>query len=162
MLQKLMFSSACVFIWTMGVACAADAACIDVRQTDRLSFQGTLSHQIFPGPPNFEDVRKGDAREPAYILTLDAPICAAGDDSLDARESFDRIQLLSNDARPDPALSRTLQRLVGKRVSVQGASAFGAPYRASPCPPAGVGQKYYRGTGAARPAAAEMTPVRKR
>jgi uncharacterized protein DUF4431 len=126
MLQKLMFSSACVFMWTTGVACTADAACIDVKQTDRLSFQGTLSHQIFPGPPNFEDVRKGDAREPAYILTLDAPACAVGDDFLNASESFDRIQLLPNDARPDPALSRTLRRLVGKQVSVQGASAFGA------------------------------------
>jgi hypothetical protein len=126
MLRKLMLSSACVFMWTMGVTCAADAACIDVKQTDRLSFQGTLSHQIFPGPLNFEDVRKGDAREPAYILTLDAPACAVGDDFLNASESFDRIQLLPDDARPDPALSRTLRRLVGKRVSVQGASAFGA------------------------------------
>src|SRR5215510_12274020 len=108
MLQKLMFSSACVFIWTMGVACAANAACIDAKQTDRLSFQGTLSHQIFPGPPNFEDVRKGDAREGAYILTLDAPACAGGDDFLDASESFDRIQLLPDDARPNRALSRTL------------------------------------------------------
>jgi len=126
MLRKLMLSSACVFMWTMGVACAADAACIDVKQTDRLSFQGTLSHQIFPGPLNFEDVRKGDAREPAYILTLDAPACAVGDDFLNASESFDRNQLLPDDARPDPALSRTLRRLVGKGVSVQGASAFGA------------------------------------
>jgi len=127
MLRKLMFfSAACVFMWTMWVACAANAACIDVKQTDRLSFQGTLSHKIFPGPPNFEDLRKGDAREPAHILTLDAPACAVGDDFLNASESFDRIQLLPNDARPDPALSRTLRRLVGKRVSVQGASAFGA------------------------------------
>jgi uncharacterized protein DUF4431 len=127
MLQKLMFSSAaCVFTWISWAACAANAACIDVKQIDRLSFQGTLSHQIFPGAPNFEDMRKGDAREPAYILTLDAPICAIGDDSLDAGESFDRIQLLPDDARADPTLSRTLRRLVGKRVSVQGASAFGA------------------------------------
>src|SRR5215471_4645918 len=113
MLQKLMFSSAaCVFIWTIWTACAANAACIDVKQAERLSFQGTLSHQIFPGPPNFEDVRKGDAREPAYILTLDAPICAVGDDSLDAGESFDRIQLLADDARPDPTLWGRLRRLV--------------------------------------------------
>ena len=124
MFQKLTwFSTACALSWT---AYSASAACIDVKQSDRLAFQGTLSHQIFPGPPNFEDVRKGDAREPAYILTLDAPICAVGDDSLDAGESFDRIQLLADDARPDPALSGRLRRLVGKRVSVQGASAFGA------------------------------------
>src|SRR5262245_57797383 len=124
MFQKLTsFSTVCVLTWT---ACAASAACIDVKQSDRLSFQGTLSHKVFPGAPNFEDVRKGDAREPAYILKLDAPTCAVGDDSLDAGESFDRIQLLPNDARPDPNLSRTLRRLVGKRVSVQGASAFGA------------------------------------
>jgi len=127
MLQKLKLSSAAwVFIGTTWMACAANAACIDVKQTDRLSFQGTLSHQIFPGPPNFEDVRKGDAREPTYILTLDAPACAVGDEFLNASESFDRIQLLPDEGRPDPTLSRTLRRLIGKRVSVQGASAFGA------------------------------------
>jgi len=108
MLQKLKLSSAAwVFICTMWMACAGNAACIDVKQTDRLSFQGTLSHQIFPGPPNFEDVRKGDAREPTYILTLDAPACAVGDEFLNASESFDRIQLLPDEARPDPTLSRT-------------------------------------------------------
>jgi hypothetical protein len=122
MLKKLVFPSAtCVLMWT---ACSANAACIDVKQTDRLSFQG--SHKIFPGPPNFEDVRKGDAPEPAYILELDAPMCAVGDDFLNASESFDRIQLLPNGARPEPTSSGALQHLVGKRVSVQGASAFGA------------------------------------
>ena len=127
MLQKLKLSSAAwVFIGTTWMACAANAACIDVKQTDHLSFQGTLSHQIFPGPPNFEDVRKGDAREAAYILTLDAPACAVGDEFLNASESFDRIQLLPDEAGPAPTLSRTLRRLIGKRVSVQGASAFGA------------------------------------
>jgi hypothetical protein len=124
MFQKLTcFSTVCVLAWT---ASPASAACIDVKQSDRLSFQGTLSHKVFPGAPNFEDVRKGDAREAAYILRLDAPICAVGDDSLDAGESFDRIQLLPDEARPDPTLSRTLRRLVGKPVLVQGASAFGA------------------------------------
>lgn len=32
---------------------------------------------MFAGPPNFEDVRKGDAPEPSYILALDSPCDAA-------------------------------------------------------------------------------------
>jgi hypothetical protein len=67
-------------IWAAGVS--ANAACIDLKQTSSLSFEGTLSYRIFTGPPNYEDVRKGDTPEPAYILSLDVPICAKGGTSL--------------------------------------------------------------------------------
>src|SRR5215831_2641488 len=47
---------------TIGLAiclnASANAACIDLKQKDALSFEGTLNYRIFPGPPNYEDVRK--------------------------------------------------------------------------------------------------------
>src|SRR6476646_9963710 len=63
---------------TICINASANASCIDLKQTDTLSFEGTLNYRIFPGPPNFEDVRKGDTPEPSYILVLDMPACFTG------------------------------------------------------------------------------------
>jgi hypothetical protein len=51
-----------------------------------------LTYNIFPGPPNFEDVRKGDKPEPTYILQLLKPICVSGDEFIDPKKQIDRIQ----------------------------------------------------------------------
>jgi hypothetical protein len=103
---------------------SANAACIDVKQTKSVSFEGTLSYNIFPGQPNYEDVRKGDAPEPTYLPKLDAPICATGDDFLNR---LDKIQVYPADSGvAGRFLSIDLRRLAGKRVVVEGNSAFGA------------------------------------
>jgi hypothetical protein len=103
----------------------ANAACIDVKQTRSFSFEGLLLYSIFPGPPNYEDVRK--APEPTYLLKLDSSICAIGDEFLNPDKRIDKIQV--NPADPGVAgrfLSIDLRRLVGKKVVVEGNSAFGA------------------------------------
>jgi hypothetical protein len=103
----------------------ANAPCIDVKQTRSVSFEGTLSYSIFPGQPNYEDVRKGD--EPTYLLKLDAPICAIGDEFLNPDKRFDKIQVYPADSGvAGRFLSIDLRRLAGKRVVVEGNSAFGA------------------------------------
>jgi Domain of unknown function (DUF4431) len=104
-----------------------NAACIDLKQTTSFSFEGTLSYSIFAGPPNYEDVRKGDAPEPTYILKLDAPVCATGDESLNPQKRFDKIQVYPAESGTAVRfLSRDLRRFVGKRVVVEGNSPFGA------------------------------------
>lgn len=35
---------------------------------------GTLEIQVFPGPPEYEDIKKGDAKEEGLYLRLDRPI----------------------------------------------------------------------------------------
>src|SRR6516225_701677 len=72
---------------------SANAACIDLKQTKSLSFEGTLSYSIFPGPPNYEDVRKGDAPEPTYLRKLDTAICATGDEFLTPDKRVDKVQV---------------------------------------------------------------------
>ena len=114
----------CVII---GNASLAGAACIDVRLPDPLSFAGTLSYQLFSGPPNYEDIKKGDKPERAYIIQLDRPICATGDEFLDGKEMFDRVQLLTDDSSTaSRTAAQSLQPLDGKRVVVSGKSGFGA------------------------------------
>ncbi len=110
-----------------GVGSPASAACLDVRQSEPLSFKGTLNYRVFPGPPNYEDIKKGDKPESAYIIKLDEPICATGDEFLDSKQSFDRVQLLmDNSSQAGRTLWQSLRQMDGKRVLVTGKSGFGA------------------------------------
>ena len=111
----------------LSVGSVANAACIDVRQQEPLAFNGTLNYRIFPGPPNYENVKKGDKPEPAYIIKLDAPICATGDEFLDSKQNFDRVQLLMDDSsQAGRTLWQGLRKLDGKHVLATGKSGFGA------------------------------------
>jgi len=105
----------------------ANAACVDVGHSSALSFEGILTYHIFPGIPNYEDVRKGDTPEPTYIVKLNAPICATGDDFLTTNTLFDQIQVYpAETGEPSQRLWREIRPLVGKRVAVEGRGAFGA------------------------------------
>ena len=75
---------------------------------------GTLIRRTFPGPPNYESVRKGDRAETSWFLDLSRPVCVDEDkaDNLSlAQNNVGRIQL---------AVSfedfKKYQGLVGKRV----------------------------------------------
>jgi hypothetical protein len=110
---------------TICTASSANAACIDLKQKDPLSFQGRLNYRIFPGPPNYEDVRKGDTPEPTYILKLEEPICATGNEFVDPNTKFDRIQIFPESDKAAQALWRDLRGFIGQRVLVAGTGAFG-------------------------------------
>jgi hypothetical protein len=58
---------------------------------------------------------------------LDRPICATGDEFLDGKEMFDRVQLLTDDSfTAGRTAAQSLRPLDGKRVVVSGKSGFGA------------------------------------
>jgi hypothetical protein len=58
---------------------------------------------------------------------LDRPICATGDEFLDGKEMFDRVQLLTEDSSTaGQTAAQSLRPLDGKRVVVSGKSGFGA------------------------------------
>lgn len=102
-------------------------ACVDLKQARSFRFEGLLIHEVFPGPPNYRDVRTGDRREPAYILRLGRPICVSGDDFIDAKQKIDRVQVFPEFTdQADHALWQELGRLVGKFVVVEGREPFGA------------------------------------
>ncbi|MBR0776940.1 DUF4431 domain-containing protein [Bradyrhizobium diazoefficiens] len=105
----------------------ARSACLDVGKDNPVSFVGTLTFRIFGGPPYNGGVTKGDTPEPAYILKLDRPICATGDEFVDPATSIDSVQVYPewNQAGSD-AVAERLRRLVGMRVRVEGKSPFGA------------------------------------
>jgi hypothetical protein len=98
---------------------AAGPACLQLPQAGdgMVTLEGRLSRQVFPGPPNYEDVRRGDRPEPGYILTLPAPICIDdGGEFADPGLRFDRVHLYTG----NDALWPRLRAGVGHRVRVRG------------------------------------------
>ena len=86
-----------------------------------------MNYRIFAGPPNYEDVRKGDTSEPTYILMLAEPICASGDEFVDPRDKFSQFRFFPSPRTKRPRRCReTFDGWVGKRVVVEVASPFGA------------------------------------
>ena len=88
-----------------------------LKYDSQLSLTGKLYSKVFPGPPNYESIRKGDRKETAWLLTLGKPICTvAGSDIDEAESNVPELQLvISNDAD-----WKVVQRLAGQRVTVTG------------------------------------------
>jgi len=116
-----------VVLWVFAplrlVAQPSPTTCVDVGSGQRPNFEGRLSHHIFPGPPGYEDVRRGDRPEPAYILTLHRSTCvrSEGDEFLDSIVT-DRIHLIAIDA---PQVEAALRRLIGRSVLITGTDGYG-------------------------------------
>ena len=135
---------------TFCLAPKATAACIDLKQANKLSFEGMLNYRIFAGPPNYEDVRKGDTPEPTYILTLTEPICASGDEFVDperqVRSGADFSRFLRQ-SRRSCAVERPSP--FGRKASCCGRGfAVRRTYRTSSCP---AGAAHNQNFGCFRP-----------
>ncbi len=111
----------------LAIPATAEERCIDLKVSRTVQLRGTLTHKVFPGPPNFENLRKGDKPEPSYILRLQKPVCIIGDEFIEQDKLIERVQIFPEYAdRENKALNRKLRNLIGKVVVVQGNSPFGA------------------------------------
>ena len=83
------------------------------------SISGILVSKTYPGPPNYEDIKKGDQPETGWYLKLAEPICLVGTlgDELNSEDvagvSAVQLVLTHNEYV-------THARLVGKRVMATG------------------------------------------
>ena len=96
-------------------------ACLDVRvrgpQDSPVTLSGRLERHIYPGRPNYEDVRRGDEPVPIFILVLDRPICIDdGGEYADPHRRFTRVQLFAGEDRLEPRLRAGL----GHRIRIRG------------------------------------------
>src|ERR1700741_2858496 len=102
------------------LAAAAPApGCLDASLDHDLpvNFTGRLERHVFPGPPNYESIRRGDRPEPTYILILDRPICLTEDTGIGPpRAPFRRVQLYTGRAARGPRR----RPAVGHRVRISG------------------------------------------
>ena len=83
-----------------------------------VTLTGRLSSHLFPGPPNYESIKRGDQKERVIILTIAAPVCVdGGSDAINEPENNIRdLQLVIR----KPADWKTVERRLGKRVTVVG------------------------------------------
>ncbi|RUY59334.1 hypothetical protein EN914_00165 [Mesorhizobium sp. M7A.F.Ca.CA.001.08.2.1] len=95
--------------------------CFDISKGQPEHLFGQLTYRIFPGSPNFEDVKAGDEPEPAYILRLASPICLTGDEFVNEADQVSTVQLSGS-----PAVEALLRSLVGSEVYVRLAEKAGA------------------------------------
>lgn len=92
----------------------AEAACYNLTKSEPAELSGTLEYVMFAGPPNYDDVQKGDMPEPNYILRLNNEICIADDEGFaDPGELFSQVQIV-----PGKVGSQELRKVVGKSVTV--------------------------------------------
>jgi len=85
---------------------------------------GTLIQKTFPGPPNYESVRKGDKAEVDWLVELRSPVCVTEDKAdPDLNPSQDRIHELQLVLSPEAF--KDYRNLMGRDVVAQG-TLFGA------------------------------------
>jgi hypothetical protein len=62
--------------------------------TDSVKLTGTISRKTFPGPPNYESIRRGDKPETYWVLHLSSPICTTASVDDDAESGVTDLQLI--------------------------------------------------------------------
>ena len=120
-------SKACLLEWYAGrqsqlkVIAAAPPSSNCLRDGDAVTLSGRVSREVFPGPPNYQSVAKGDRPTVYWILVLaDARCFSVG--SMGDREAgkdqplLKRFQLVFPDAKDYD----TYRAAVGAFVSVMG------------------------------------------
>jgi len=75
--------------------CAGHTACL--TYANRVYVTGTLTRQVFPGPPGYESIARGDTPEIYHVLKLDPAACVDQDPTdreLPAIKNLRDIQLV--------------------------------------------------------------------
>ena len=84
---------ALIFFLFMPAAYASAQNCL-TYETDGVKLTGTISKKTFPGPPNYESIKKGDTPETYWVLHLDKPICTTASSDNDAEANVTDLQLI--------------------------------------------------------------------
>ena len=100
-----MFSLAVGTLLCSGNLCAQHSnfpsACLSDEPTV-VKIAGTLTRKSFPGPPNYESVRKGDRAETYWFVELHSPVCVTEDKAdPDLNPSQDRVGKIQLVLDPD-------------------------------------------------------------
>lgn len=116
---------ACAFaLLSVGCASSETAGCLKYDPTV-VTLRGTLIRRTYPGPPNYENIQKGDGKETFWLLRLDSHICVDEDrvtPELNPRQQNVRtVELVLT-----PEMYRHPNKsLIGKHVTATG-TLFGA------------------------------------
>jgi len=96
----------------------ADSPCL-AYEPDTVSITGVLTRKTFPGPPNYESVKQGDAPETGFYLVPGSAICmVASSDSDSNNIAMDGVRLVQ--LVLDEAGYARLRPKLGQQVTLQG------------------------------------------
>lgn len=118
---KRLAQVALAVIITCSAAGASATACIDAGDPGLHIFKGTLHVTIQGGPADKSPYTSNDSYS-AYFLSVDEPVCLAGDDFVSPKELFRDIQLTVDDG---PS-AQTMLQSNGKTVAVATSEVYGA------------------------------------
>lgn len=101
MKRKFILHIASVLILILcGMVCAPEArseVCF-FYEPAQIMLEGVIVKKIFPGPPEFESIEKGDRPDTHWILKLSRPVCVNGDPkseiNTEAETNIKSIQLI--------------------------------------------------------------------
>ena len=97
-------------------ASAAERPCLKY-EPEVVELHGTVKRVVFPGPPNYASIKKGDEPEPYWVLFLPKEICVQGDPkdefNSETEKNVQSLQLMDVDYKKD-------RGLLGKSVVVKG------------------------------------------
>ena len=117
--------AAVLYLCCASVACLGQTAAPPQEPQNCLHYldptyhlSGTLIKKIYPGPPEYESVRKGDQPELFWLLVLPYPICVVGNaaDGEATETGVRRMQLIVNSEE----VYDTHQSMLGKQVVITG------------------------------------------
>ena len=110
------FRVAVIITTFYSLICDGHAACL--TYTNRVYVTGTLTRQVFPGPPGYESIARGDTPEIYYVLKLDPAACVDQDPTdreLPAIKNVTDIQLVLTHEQ-----YVQLEKMLGRRIRVSG------------------------------------------
>ncbi|RZI80467.1 MAG: DUF4431 domain-containing protein [Rubrivivax sp.] len=88
------------------------------REHDTVTLTGHLSRKTYAGPPNFESIRRGDAREVTPVLLVKPALCiwmpGEGEDARGKAHHVKVIQLLDAEQLLPPEPSQGRHRFTGR------------------------------------------------
>lgn len=76
-----------------------------------VTLKGRITRKTFAGPPNYENIKKGDTPETYWILHLRKPICVSAHE----KKNVTNLQLILSEAQ-----YVKYRNLLGKRIEVSG------------------------------------------
>lgn len=88
------------FLVVLGLLCGSPAEaqshCLDYEAKD-LELRGRLARKVFPGPPNYESIKRGDQPDTIWMLRLDRAICVNRRGEFLAQSRVREVQLIPSE-----------------------------------------------------------------
>jgi hypothetical protein len=115
-MRALRLIAFCIAVSAPGSASIA-GNCLKYEPED-LKLVGMIETKVFPGPPKYESVERGDYPETAWLLQLAQPVCIAEGNLRDQQVSEPSVTTVQLSLRGDQFAQAA--RLIGTKVEVRG------------------------------------------